>query len=150
MKMRIALRLRVFIIEPSDAMRESLLMHVESLGHEVITASSADLCPHYHSSGQSCLQENACGDALILGQDLPALKGIDFIERRITGGCKGAAVNNAIICRPWSYHEQARSKALGCRFFETPIHLSEISEWLKKVADSTSPNRQLASLPGSA
>jgi len=57
------LRLRIFIIETRDAIRESLAMHVESLGHEVIMATSADNCPHYRSDKEHCSQKNACGDA---------------------------------------------------------------------------------------
>ena len=141
------MRLRVFIIETSEVMRESLVMHVESLGHEAIMASSFDNCPHYHSDNERCSQKNACGDALIIGQDFPVLKGIDFIARRLRGGCKGAAANNAIICRPWSENERGQAKTLGCHFFETPMSLSEVSDWLNEVGKNTPANRKLTSLP---
>ena len=129
------LRLRVFIVDMNNAMRDSLAIHVESLGHVVVVASSMSTCPHYHSEGQRCSQDTSCGDAMILGQELTSIKGIDFIERRIIGGCKGVAANNALICRPWSYGEEKRLEALGCRFFETPLQLKDISNWLKEVGE---------------
>lgn len=110
-------------------------------------ATSADNCPHYRSDKEHCSQKNACGDALIIGQDFPFLKGIEFIERRIRGGCKAAIANNAIICRPRSDNEHRRAKDLGCHFFETPVQLSEVSDWLKEVEKYTSVNRKLAPLP---
>ena len=140
------MQLRVLIIETSDAMRDSIAIHIESLGHEVITASSAEMCPHYHEDNQACRQENACGDVIILGQELPATTGIDYIERRLAGGCRGAAANNAIICRPWSHNEQRRADALGCRFFETPILLAEITVWLKDIEARTPVERTLTPL----
>jgi len=140
------MQLRVIIIDPSESMREALTIHIENLGHEVIATSNTDLCPHYSGDFNLCSQENACGDAILLGQELQLLKGIEFIERRLKGGCKGAAANNALICRPWSFSEECRAKSLGCRFFETPIKLSEITDWLREVENNTSPDRQLAVL----
>lgn len=140
------MKLRIFIIDPNESMRESLTMHIESLGHEVIAAVSPDICPHYHEDFQSCSQQDACGDAILIGQELPLLKGIEFIERRLRGGCKGAITNNALICRPWSTAEKSRAESLGCHFFETPIQLSAITDWLKEVEQRTPPDRQLASL----
>ena len=81
------------------------------------------------------------------GNTLHVLKGIDFIEKRLIGGCKGSAANNAIICRPWSHDEQKRATDLGCRFIETPLQLSEISAWLKGIEENTPVNRKLAPLP---
>lgn len=141
------MRLRVFIIDPNDTMRESIALHVESLGYEVIMASSAETCPHYHADRQSCIQENVCGDAMIFGQELPTITGIDFIARRLKGGCKGAAANSAIICRPWSYEEEKRADELGCRFFETPILLADITAWLMGVAETRPAGHRLAPLP---
>jgi CheY-like chemotaxis protein len=141
------LKLRIFVVDPNDAMREPLSMHIESLGHEVIAATSHDICPHYHDGFQKCSQLHSCGDAIILGQDLPLLKGIDFIERRVNGGCKGVIANNAIVCRPWSDGEQQRAEALGCKFFETPLRLADVTNWLNDVEKNVSSDRRLNPLP---
>ena len=140
------MKLRIFVIDPNDAMRESLSMHVESLGHEVIATASPDICPHYHDGFQECSQLYSCGDAIILGQDLPLLKGIDFIERRVNGGCKGVIANNAIVCQPWSDVEQQCAEALGCRFFETPLRLTDVTNWINDVEKNVSSDRRLSLL----
>lgn len=124
-----------------------MAMFIETLGYEVIAAPTADICPHYHAEFQNCSQDNACGDAILIGQELPLLQGIEFIERRLKGGCKGASANNAIVCRPWSSSEKLRAESLGCRFFETPLRLSEVANWLAEVESNTSADRQLANLP---
>ncbi len=108
-------------------------MYIEASGHEVVAVDIPSMCPLYHDCFQECSQLKSCADAIILGQDFPLLNGIDFIERRVKGGCKVAMANNAIICRPWSSEEQRRAEALGCKFFETPLRLEDVTNWLKEV-----------------
>lgn len=141
------MRLRVFIIEPDDALRESLAMFVAECGHEVVAATAPETCPFYRNDSCVCLQEHACGDILLLGQHLPLLKGITFIERRLRGGCKGMIANVALLCRPWSDSDRRRAEALGCRYLETPLRLTELADWLQLVAQRVNPQRQLTPLP---
>lgn len=137
------MKLRVFILDQSEAMRRSLEMFVESLGHQVFTASSPANCPYYHAENVTCTQDHACGDALIIGQHFPTLDGIDFLRRRIEGGCKGIAANNAILCMPWSDKDRLKAEELGCTFFETPLKFSELQDWLCEISRKTPKNRKL-------
>ena len=141
------MRLRILVIEPSEPIRDSLAMFVESHEHEVIAVPRADICHNFHEDFQGCPLDSACCDATIIGQDLPLLTGIDFIERKLKGGCKGIARHKAIICRPWSDTEKSRAARLGCRFFETPLKLSEIEAWLKDVEKDIPKDRRLADIP---
>jgi len=138
--------LRVFVVEPYEALRDSLAMFVESLGHEVIAVEEPKGCPHYLMPDRACSQEEPCGDALVIGQNLPALKGSEFIARKVRGGCKGSVTNVAMICKPWSDGDRLCAKEFGYQTFETPLRLSELAAWLEQVAARTPPGRNLAPL----
>ena len=102
------MRLRVIVIEPEQTVRESLAMMVEECGHEAMAFDVPENCPFYRSETCSCPQEHACADALLLGQHLPRLRGITLLERRLNGGCKGAAAHMALLCLPWSDDDHSR------------------------------------------
>lgn len=140
------MRLRIVLIEPNDAISASLQLFLEELGHEVVAADGADGCPHFHAAGQVCSQIHPCADAVILGQHLRKTTGIALLERRLRGGCRGMAANVALLCLPWSDSDRHRAEALGCRYFETPLRLVELAEWLELVVQRSDPQRQLALL----
>ncbi|MCM2265571.1 MAG: response regulator [Desulfuromonadales bacterium] len=140
------MRLRVFLIEPKDAICGSLELFLEELGHEVVRSPAAESCPHFHAADQACSRQQPCADAVILGQQLSKVKGIELIERRVRGGCRGMVANVALLCLPWSDSDRLRAEALGCRYFETPLRLAELADWLQTVAQRTDPQRQLAPL----
>ncbi|NJC87022.1 MAG: response regulator [Desulfuromonas sp.] len=140
------MRLRVFLIEPNDAISGSLELFLEELGHEVVSSPTAESCPHFHAADQTCSRRQPCADAVILGQHLSKVKGIELIERRARGGCRGMVANVALLCLPWSDNDRRRAEALGCRYFETPLHLNELADWLQLIAQRTDPQRQLAPL----
>lgn len=141
------MRLRIFIIEPYEALRDSLAEFVTMLGHEAVAVVEPHACPHYAAGGQQCSRKNPCGDAMILGQMLPGMRGLELIERRIQGGCRGSVANVAMICAPWSESDSQRAKALGFRIFETPLRLEKLAIWLHEVAATTPLDRKLAPLP---
>jgi len=140
------LRLRVLLVEPNDAICGSLELFLEELGHEVVSSSGAEDCPHFHAADQVCSRQQPCADAFIFGQHLPKVKGIELLERRLRGGCRGVVANVALLCLPWSDNDRRRAEALGCRYFETPLHLAELADWLQLVAQRTDPQRRLTPL----
>lgn len=141
------MRLRVFIIEPYEALRDSLAEFVTMLGHEAVAVVEPHTCPHYAADGQQCFRQKPCADAVILGQMLPGLRGLELVERRIQGGCKGSVANVAMICAPWSERDSQRAKELGFRVFETPLRLEKLAIWLHEVAATTPLDRKLPPLP---
>lgn len=138
------MRLRIFLVESDSALRESLRIFLEELGHDVICTETGGDCPHVHAKAQRCDKDKPCADAAILGQYLPKLRGIDLIERRLHGGCKGLIANVALLCLPWSDNDRQRIEALGGRYFETPMQLTEVAGWLELVVRRSDPRRQLA------
>jgi len=125
--------LKIFVVGKDDSFRDSIVMHINDLGHTAIPTEAPESCPHYHSNEAFCDQDSPCGDAIILMENLPAIKGVDFVQRRINGGCKGAVKNNAVIIGPWSENAKNITEALGFHFFKMPFRLDEITVWLSEI-----------------
>jgi hypothetical protein len=142
------MRLRVFIVEPSETIRHFIAEHVNALGHEAVLAPSSEICRFDQADTVCSCRDRVCGDAIILGQDVPLAVGLDFIERRQQVGCKGTAVNSAIIFRPLSPKTKQLADAIGCRYLEAHALLDNITAWLKEVAERIPPERLLVPLAG--
>jgi hypothetical protein len=140
------MRLRVFIIEPSGPIRQLIAEHVSALGHEAVLALSADKCPLERAETACCFRGQACGDAIILGQDVPLADGLEFIKSRLQGGCKGTAVNNAIIFRPLSPKTKSLAEEVDCRYLEAHALFDNITAWLKEVEERIPAERSLVPL----
>ena len=144
------MRLRIFLIEPNDAISGSLQFFLEELGHEVVLTASGDTCPFARAETSCCPKSRPCADAVIIGQYLPKRKGIDLIEQRHRGGCKVMSAHVSLLCLPWSDGDRLRAEALGCRYFESPLRLTELADWLQSVTRRIDPQRQLAPLETAA
>lgn len=137
------MKLRVFIFKPGEEIREPLSQYIGSLGHEVSIIHSPQTCLKYHTTEEMCNQSEICTDVMILGYDVPVLSGIEIIERRLTAGCKGI-INCAILCESLLDEERLRIDAIGCQYFENPLQLSKIGDWLNEVHKKTPHDRTLA------
>jgi hypothetical protein len=141
------MRLRVFIIEPSTPIRHLIAEHVNALGHEAVLAQSVEMCRFDQAETACSCRGQACGDAIILGQDVPLAAGLEFIERRLQVGCKGTAVNSAIIFRPLSPKTKSLADEVDCRYLEAHALFDNITVWLKEVAEQIPAERSLVPLP---
>lgn len=140
------MRLRVFIIEPNETIRQFIMDHVTELGHEVIPARSVEVCPLDRAENACSCRSQVCADAIILGQEVPLAIGLDLVARRLRGGCKGAAVNSAIIFRPLSAKTKRLVEEVGCRELEASALLENVATWLHEVAERIPTGRLLVSL----
>ncbi|PLY02847.1 MAG: hypothetical protein C0623_03060, partial [Desulfuromonas sp.] len=89
--------MRIFLIEDDDHYRSLLKIFLEMKGHEVFDAPNPTDCPAYDSDEQTCVHDAPCGDALLIDQSMPEMTGLEFIQRQIERGCKGAIENKAIM-----------------------------------------------------
>ena len=125
--------LRIYIIDTRDSIAQSLAIFFEDLGHEVSTADELDGCPHFCSEGPCCHRHLLCADVFIVGQHLRRIRGIDFLERLARSECKSLVTTSALLCLPWSDTDRRRAEALGSRYFETPLRLDDLRNWLKSL-----------------
>jgi DNA-binding response OmpR family regulator len=135
--------MRIFLIEDDDHLRSLLKTFLEIKGHEVFAASDPTGCPAYDSDEESCVHLNPCGDALIIDQSMPKMKGLEFIQQQIERGCKGAVQNKAIMSARLTQEEAKLAAQLGCTIFSKPFQLNSLHEWLESVEKRLNPDREL-------
>jgi hypothetical protein len=137
------MKLRVFLYKPGEDVRQSLPPYIESLGHEVAVINLPQICLKYYSPKDLCSVTQVCADVIIVGTEVAPAKSLSMLEERVTAGCHGAK-HNAFICGDLSDDERQRAEAIGCRFFEKPLQLEMIGEWLAEVQQQVEQHRELA------
>jgi len=138
------MKLRIFIIDDEECIRDSYMWHLESLGHEVITAAQPEMCNIYRD--YHCESDVACGDILIIDYNLPIMTGLEYIEQLHAHGCKGAIKQVMLLSGSLTEIDMERAKALGCEIRQKPLRLAELEEWVDECAKTIDPDRKLIDL----
>lgn len=141
------MRLRIIIFEDDPLSRELLLRSIGQLGHEVLAFPDPLACPLYTRDDCSCSQQHPCGDLLISDNRMPRMTGLEFVRRQAEQGCKGAAVNKALISGAWTDAQRLEAQRLGCKILGKPFSPTELLAWIREREASINPHRQLATLP---
>jgi len=138
------MKLRIFVIDDEECIRDSYKWHLESLGHEVITAAQPEMCNVYRD--HHCESDTACGDILIIDYNLPRMTGLEYIEQLHARGCKGAIRWVMLLSGSLTEIDIERAKALGCEVRQKPLRLAELEAWVNDCAKKIAPDRKLIDL----
>lgn len=82
--------------------------------------------------GHFCSERNHCFDLILVGNRLPGMSGIDFLQRIKRSGCCLPDYYKAVVCSDISQEQHLKIKELGCRFFKKPTSHEDISLWLDR------------------
>lgn len=91
----------------------------------------------------TCPEEFVCGDFPLTDNRVSGMTGLEFVERRTNGGCRGIVANKAVFSGSWDEEDLAKAARLGCRVFVKPVNLDEISAWLDEREKTIPPERKL-------
>jgi len=72
-------------------------------------------------------------DLIVVDNNMPNMKGIEFLEYMQGKGCKIPNARKAIISGNISVEERDRAKNLGIKVFDKPCSLDILDEWLETV-----------------
>ena len=75
---------------------------------------------------------------------MPRMTGLEFVENQTKRGCQGCISNKAIISANWTKEEKAKAKNLGCKVFNKPFQIDELTQWLDEREKHIPKNRKLA------
>jgi len=138
------LRLRIFVIDDEECIRDTFKWHLEELGHEVVTAAEPMLCDVY--CGQDCQEDYPCGDLILCDYHMPKMNGLDFIEQMDRRGCNLPAKNKYIISGNTTAVDLKKAAVLGCHILEKPVSLERLEQITLEVKGNLDPRRKLADL----
>jgi len=140
--------LRAFVFDDDEKIRSLLSIILESRGYKVLSFPDPTYYFLYSDTECSCPPGYVCGDILITDNNMPNMKGLDFIQDRIQNGCRGIVQNKAVMSGTWTAAERAYAETLGCKIFEKPFMIVEIHKWLDECEKRMDPARKLTDWPG--
>ena len=125
-------KIRVIIIDDDEVILLMFKRWLSKKFYEVLTFNDPTLCPLYKKKTKLCMKENQCADVIFVDIKMPHLSGIEFLQYQSQIGCKLDMKNKAIISGYIDDESRNAIKKLGCSFFEKPLELSLISDWLNE------------------
>jgi len=136
--------LRIFVIDDEECVRDSLQIHLEGQGHEVLTCERPHSCAVFQ--GHDCRNDSPCGHALFIDYFLPGMNGLDFIETMHQRGCKGLIRHKFLMSGDTTAIDHERAEKLGCQIIQKPLTLEIVDEIINDVQVAVDPDEHLADL----
>lgn len=140
------MKLRVFLIDDDQRIRDLVQDVVEERGHKVYAFTEPFRCPILLNEKCYCPDGWQCGDLFITDLEMPGMSGIDFIANQVRFGCRGLTENTAVMSGGWTDSELARARELGCRTFHKPFDLEEFISWIETCERRANPARGLTAM----
>lgn len=138
------MRLRIFVIDDEEGIRDTFRWYFEDLGHEVLTVSEPHSCQVYQ--GHDCQNDHSCGDLLFVDYTMPRMNGLEFVEHMVRRGCKGMTNNMFIMSGNIDVIDRQKAAKLGCRILEKPVSFKTLDKIVADIETEISPTRKLAAL----
>lgn len=134
-------RLRIILLDDSDAIRTVLAEVLTRRGFEVFTFSRPTICPLQSLPECRCTPGQTCTDVILTDLDMPEMDGLQFIQNIQKKNCKCQHV--AIMSGWLSFEDTSRAKQLGCKIFSKPFKMDNFFEWLDGIERVVHPSREL-------
>lgn len=138
------MKLRIFIIDDEESIRETFKWHLEGLGHEVIALPDPGFCTVY--MGACCKMANPCADILIIDYSMPRMSGMELLELMEKKGGLTAARFKMILTGDATQIDLSAAKRMGCEVRQKPMRLAELEDWVNAKTREIPADRKLADL----
>ena len=138
------MKLRIFVIDDEECIRDTFRWYLEDQGHEVITAESPKTIINF--SNNCNRRKHACGDVFFVDHNMPEMTGMTFLEHASKKLCKLPQRNKVLMSGALTQDLIDRAKRMGCTTMKKPVKFSQIDAFLEKATARVSPERLLAEL----
>ena len=125
------MKLRIYVIDDEECIRDTFKWHLEAQGHEVFTASEPMLCDIY--KGNCCSSESACTDILFIDYNMPRMTGLEFIELMSQRGCKGDPATRIIMSGNTTAIDMDLVRKLGCKVVQKPLTFDGLDKIILQI-----------------
>ena len=125
------MKLKIFVIDDEESIRDTFRWHLEDMGHEVFTYAAPVDCDV--QAYCLCQQSTPCTDALLIDYNMPGMNGLDFIEDQMSHGCKGDPRNMLLMSGDTTQIDMKKASALGCSVEQKPLPLETLERWISEV-----------------
>jgi CheY-like chemotaxis protein len=136
---------RVIVVDDDDLILTVFRHLFESMGYEVLTADTPMTCAFYRELADDCPQHDRCTDILITDNTMPNMTGLELLEMQHHRGCKLTSKNKALMTGNPDSGIREHADVLGCKFFQKPMPIFDITEWVKECEGRVDLSEPLAS-----
>lgn len=141
----VAVKIRVFVIDDEECIRDTFKMYLEDQGHEVLTSDRPSGCAVFQ--GHDCKNDLPCAHALFVDYFLPEMNGLEFIEKMQKGGCKGMLRNTILMSGDSTAIDIKNAEKLGCMVVQKPLTFDKLDKIMDIIKSTVDLNKKLADLP---
>jgi DNA-binding NtrC family response regulator len=123
---------KIIFVDDDSMTLELMGKWLSMRGYEVILFSEPILCPCNEKTTDKCIKEENCADIFLTDFKMPEINGLELLEKQSQIGCKLDIRNKAVISGSVDEELKLQITKLGYTFFNKPIELSELLDWLKE------------------
>ena len=134
--------MKICIVDDEECIRESFKIHLELLGHQVVTFEEPCFCNLYN--GQSCKRDAPCVDLIFLDYRLPEMNALELAQRIWNQGCREMIPNIVIMTGDATPVDRRDIERLGCRLEQKPLSLHDLDSIIINAEDLIELNRNRA------
>jgi response regulator RpfG family c-di-GMP phosphodiesterase len=87
-KMQPTTKIRIILLEDTEAIRDSLAKMLTIRGYEIFSFSNPMICPLQIKPDCQCNDNQTCTDIIVSDLDMPNMTGLTFIENLRMKNCK--------------------------------------------------------------
>lgn len=121
---------RAVIYDDEVTILDLLSTFLSKRNYEVLSFSEPVVCPVYEKVADDCTELLPCADIIITDFRMPKMNGLELLRHQSKRGCKVDTRNKAVISGVMDDEIGKQAGGLGCAFFDKPLVLSRLSEWL--------------------
>lgn len=141
--------LRVFVFEPSEALRKLLAISIEAWGHDAEAFADRYSCPLYTRAVCRCPVEQPCADAVIVNASRNVQEHLQILVDQASKGCKLISANKAIMSASFTAAEEMTIRYAGFHTIRQPFRMAKLVQWLDECSGRIRARRQEGDIPSS-
>lgn len=122
--------LKVLVLDDDVQYLNLTETYLEDKGFEVSAYLQVPL-PLLEKVAEDCSLGDPIYDLILVDNDMPNMKGIEFLEYIQKKGCKIPNTRKAILSGCLSTDERNRAKDLGVKVFDKPCSLDVLDKWIE-------------------
>lgn len=125
--------MKILVFDPDESLRELLRIYLVKQGHEVAAFPDPKVCPIYGSLNDvqcTCPRQRPCGDVVIIDNNMPNIKAIDFLRLQRRRGCRALDANKAVMSANMTPQLEELIAEFGCHYIRKPFRLTDINGWV--------------------
>jgi DNA-binding NtrC family response regulator len=103
--------------------------------YEVLTFSEPIVCPMFNHHTDSCSALSPCADVVITDFRMPGMNGLQLLEKQVRMGCALPIQNKALMSGHCAEALQGEIAGKGYVFFQKPVRLEHIKQWLRECEE---------------